>query len=166
MSTATAAFTESKVAADVGSMRRSLKARTRKFKSGSLYNVLPLALKNDISYGCENCKLFEGDIFVEEYLNINEAGNVDQVPSYQLKFGWDRSPDKRFCETEVIDNIHKLNEVVKNWANCFRIMMQCSMNRYILLELKFSDSIEDRRFRDLIFRIREEFEILAELMWD
>lgn len=162
MSTASAAFTEGNVVAGVDSMKRSLRARTRKFKSGSLYNVVPLALKN----GCENCKLFEGDVFVEEFLNINESGNVDHVPSYQLKFGWDRKRDNYFCETEVIDNIHKLNEVVKNWADCFRIMMQCSMNRYILLELKFSDSIEDRRFRDLIFRIREEFEILAELMWD
>ena len=44
--------------------------------------------------------------------------------------------------------------------------MQCSKNRYVLLELKFVDSGEDRRFKDLIFRMSDEFEILAELMWD
>lgn len=164
MSTATASITDCTSSPTISTSKRTVKARTRQFTSAFLYNVPPSALTSEKSSSIKQCKLFQGTVFVEELLNVNEMGNVDHVPSYQFRFGWE--PDKLFCETEIVDNIHKMNEVVKTWGKRFRIMMQCSMNRYVLLELKFRDSNEDRGFRDLICRINDEFEILAELMWD
>lgn len=166
MSTATAAITDCTLTSTVSKSKKTVKAHTRQFASAYLYNVLPSDLTSDRVSNSKPCKLFQGEVFVEELLNVNEMGNVDHVPSYQFKFGWIGHLDKLFCETEIIDNIHKMNEVIKTWANSFRIMMQCSGNRYILLELKFKDSNEDRGFRDLFCRISDEFEILAELMWD
>lgn len=164
MSTITASLTECTSPPVISKTKRTVKARTREFSSASLYNVLPSTLTSEKASNSRQCKLFQGTVFVEELLNVNEMGDVDHVPSYQLKFGWDLN--KLFCETEIVDNIHKMNEVVKTWGKRFRVMMQCSMNRYVLLELKFRDFDEERGFRDLICRINDEFEILAELMWD
>lgn len=166
MSTITAAITDCTLTTTVSKSKRTVKAHTRQFSSAYLYNVLPSDLTSDRVSNLRPCKLFHGDVFVEELLNVNEMGNVDHVPSYQFKFGWSNHLDKLFCETEIIDNIHKMNEVIKTWGNSFRIIMQCSQNRYVLLELKIKDSNEDRGFRDLVCRISDEFEILAELMWD
>ncbi|QLL34869.1 hypothetical protein HG536_0H02440 [Torulaspora globosa] len=164
MSTVTASITDCGGSSATSKSKRTVKARTRQFTSAFLYNVPPSALTGEKSNNCKQCKLFQGTVFVEELLNVNEVGSVDHVPSYQFRFGW--RPDKLFCETEIIDNIHKMNEVIKTWGDCFRVMMQCSMNRYVLLELKFRDFDQERGFRDLVCRINDEFEILAELMWD
>lgn len=166
MSTVTAAISDCTLTTAISKSKRAVKAHTRQFKSAFLYNVLPSDLTNDRVSKMKPCKLFQGDVFVEELLNVNEMGDVDHVPSYQFKFGWANHPDKLFCETEIIDNIHKLDEVIKSWGSSFRIMMRCSQNRYVLLELRIKDSGEERGFRDLVCRISDEFEILAELMWD
>lgn len=163
MSTVTASITDLGGSSTTSKSKRTVKARTRQFTGVVLYNVPPSALTGEKS-SSKQCKLFQGSVFVEELLNVNEVGSVDPVPSYQFRFGW--RPDKLFCETEIIDNIHKMNEVIKTWGDSFRVMMQCSMNRYVLLELKFRDFDQERGFRDLVCRMNDEFEILAELMWD
>ncbi|QLQ81986.1 hypothetical protein HG537_0G02400 [Torulaspora globosa] len=160
MSTVTASITDCEGSSATNNSKRIVRAR-RQFTSAILYNVPPSALTDE---KCKQCQLFQGLVFVEELLNVNEVGSIDQVPSYQFKFGW--RPEKLFCETEIIDNIHKMNEVIKTWGDSFRVMMQCSMNRYVLLELKFMDFDQERGFRDLVCRVNDEFEILAELMWD
>ncbi|QLG74068.1 hypothetical protein HG535_0F05800 [Zygotorulaspora mrakii] len=165
MSTATLSLLDEESFSGLNPKSRTIKARTHIFRNAVLFNVLPSNVISDTS-SCEYCRLFSGEVYVEEFLNIHESGSVDQVPSYKLRFGWKYSSNEFFCQTEKIDNIHKLNEVITKWSVWHRIMMQCSGNRYVLLELQFDDMEEDRRFRDLVFRISDEFEILAELMWD
>lgn len=141
-------------------------ARSNRYHECSLYNVLPSDLTNESAFAGERCKLFTGDVVLEEYIM-----NGSSVPRYMLKFEWNkrtrRSKRDVFCQTELIDNVHKWNETITEWSSeRFRIMMQCSDDRYVLLELQICDTIEDRKFRDILCRISEEFEIWAEVMGD
>ncbi|AQZ11924.1 (ZYRO0A11770g) [Zygosaccharomyces parabailii] len=141
-------------------------ARSTLFHQGVLYNVLPSDLTNERAFAGQRCKLFRGDVVLEEYMNMSESSIMANVPKYVLKFQWCRGSRKTFCKTGVVDNVHKWNETIGEWADRYRVMMQCSENRYVLLELRFIDGVEDRRFRDVLCRISEEFEILAEMMGD
>ena len=95
MSTATITLLNQDSVQGVNPKKRMMKARTHRFQSGTLYNVLPSNITSDTSI-CERCQLFSGDVYVEEFLHIHENGSVDQVPSYKLRFGWEHIADKFF----------------------------------------------------------------------
>lgn len=138
-----------------------LLARSSRYKKCALFNVVPSDLTNESAFAGERCRLFYGDVVLEEYIE-----NGSSIPRYMIKFEWGRK-NKVFCQTEIMDNVHKWNETISEWSvEKFRIMMQCSEERYILLELEICDINEDRKFRDILCRISEEFEILAEIMGD
>lgn len=140
-------------------------ARSSRYHKCALFNVLPSDLTNESAFAGEKCRLFYGDVVLDEYIE-----NGSSVPRYMLKFEWDRGGSRRrnmFCQTEIMDNVHKWNETISEWSSerC-RIMMQCSDDRYILLELQICETNEERKFRDMLCRISEEFEIWAEIMGD
>lgn len=141
-------------------------ARSTMFHNGVLYNVLPSDLTSESAFAAQRCKLFRGNVVLEEYLNMTASSSMRNVPRYVLKFQWCQNSSKTFCRTGVVDNVHKWTETIGEWVDRYRVMMQCSENRYVLLELRFTESVEDRRFRDVVCRISEEFEILAEMMGD
>ncbi|GAV46917.1 hypothetical protein ZYGR_0A05150 [Zygosaccharomyces rouxii] len=140
-------------------------ARSSRYHKCALFNVLPSDLTNESAFAGEKCRLFYGDVVLDEYIE-----NGSSISRYILKFEWNRGGSRRrnvFCHTEVMDNVHKWNETITEWSSeRFRIMMQCSDDRYILLELQICETSEDRKFRDVLCSISEEFEIWAELMDD
>ncbi|SCU77586.1 LADA_0A01200g1_1 [Lachancea dasiensis] len=137
--------------------------RKQLFGSLGLYNVVP----RNLSGGWEpQVRLFEGQMCVCELMSKN-----DDLPWYRLVFEWKdhegvvtSSEARFFCQTIIMKGTQHLVETVYNNGEYYEILMECSNGNMVTLELRISDPREDQKFRDLLFRIREEYEMIDEMM--
>lgn len=140
-----------------------LVCRKQLFGTASLHNIVP----SELSHGWEpQVELFEGLICVCELMSKN-----DDIPWYRIVFEWqDGGGEKRqgqvkfFGQTAIMKGTIDLNKTVKNREEWFEILMECSDQRSVALELRIKDIREDQNFRDLLFRIREEYEMIDEMI--
>lgn len=143
-------------------MSLSIVSLKKVFHTASLYNVLPPS--SSLSWEPQ-CKLFEGQLSLEELItcgNSTPSRSDDDMPHYQLNFQWNES-EAKFCNTQVIKSLGQLNETIEKKDRWFRITMSCCGCK-VPLELRIENAIEDQRFRDMLFRIREEYEMIDEMI--
>ncbi|SCV04796.1 LAMI_0H19240g1_1 [Lachancea mirantina] len=138
-------------------MSGGIVSRNQTFQPVSLYNALPPT--SSLAWEPQ-CKLFDGLMCVSEILSKS-----DEMPWYQLKFKWDEglSSDFLFSSTDIIKNTAQFEETITKREQWYKVKMKCSKRRYVALELRIDDATEEQRFKDLLFRIREEYEMIDEL---
>ncbi|SCV06192.1 LANO_0H24124g1_1 [Lachancea nothofagi CBS 11611] len=134
--------------------------RKQTFGSLGLHNILP----RSSSGGWEpQVKVFDGRMCVCELMS-----KIDDLPWYRIVFEWtnDDAGDKQrfFSHTMIMKGTRDLNKTVQTCGEYFEVLMECSNEKWVALELRIADMREDQKFRDLLFRIREEYEMIDELM--
>ncbi|CUS24821.1 LAQU0S20e00628g1_1 [Lachancea quebecensis] len=140
-----------------------LVCRKQFFGTASLHNIVP----SELSHGWEpQVEIFEGLICVCELMSKS-----DDIPWYRIVFEWKgndverpQGKDTFFGQTAIMKGTSDLNKTVKNREEWFEVLMECPEQRLVALELRIKDIREDQNFRDLLFRIREEYEMIDEMM--
>ncbi|SCU85380.1 LAME_0D01134g1_1 [Lachancea meyersii CBS 8951] len=133
------------------------------FNTSELYNVLPRGYSN----GWEpQVRLFEGCMRVCELMS-----KTDDLPWYRIVFAWgdgketDTNDDKRFfTQTVIMRGTRDLNKTIQSTGEFFEILVKCTDDTLVALELRIRDPQEEQNFRDLLFRIREEYEMIDEML--
>ncbi|SCW02207.1 LAFE_0F01332g1_1 [Lachancea fermentati] len=133
-------------------------SRKQLFDTVMLYNVLPPS--SSLTWEPQ-CRLFQGKMCVSELIN-----KKDDMPWYQIKFDWDADDEEKsfFCQTGVIKCTKNFNATIEKREEWFKIMMECSNGKHIPLELRIRSPIEEQMFNDLLFRIREEYEMIDDML--
>ncbi|SCU85552.1 LAFA_0D16336g1_1 [Lachancea sp. 'fantastica'] len=135
------------------------------FITSALYNVLP----RGASKGWEpQVRIFEGSTRVCELMS-----KTDDLPWYRIVFEWvddgdvATATDKRFfTQTVIMKGTRDLNRTIQSSGEFYEVLVQCENNTLVALELRITDPQEDQNFRDLLFRIREEYEMIDEMLGD
>ncbi|CEP60741.1 uncharacterized protein LALA0_S01e17898g [Lachancea lanzarotensis] len=134
------------------------------FTTSALYNVLP----RGVSKGWEpQVRIFEGSTRVCELMS-----KTDDLPWYRVVFEWvdggdvATTTDKRFfAQTVMMKGTRDLNKTIQSSGEFFEVLVQSSNDgTLVALELRITDPQEDQNFRDLLFRIREEYEMIDEML--
>lgn len=131
--------------------------------SAILYNVIPPYLQDFDEYATERHILFQGNVLIQELLSHTNGSNAS-MPKYQLRFAWKGHKDKLFSITDIITDYNKMQDTIIHKSKCFDIKMKC-LDLYVLLELRFQSEVQERNFKDVLFRINEEYEILSDMPW-
>ncbi|CCE64970.1 hypothetical protein TPHA_0J01490 [Tetrapisispora phaffii CBS 4417] len=142
------------------------------FTGCELYNVLPFpSAVTQRPEDIGSVRLFAGDLYLQELFETSNE-NRDMTHKFQLNFIWNKSDCAlmnqdvlTFCSTDIISDYESMAKNIVAKRSFYQIRMNCDLNVKILLELRFIDVAEMRKFRDVIFRINEEFEILADMEW-
>lgn len=139
--------------------------RKQFFGSVYLYNIVPAGLSKEWE---PQVQLFEGRLCVCELMS-----KTDDMPWYQFKFDWEdrgiarqQEQNHFFGQTTLIKGTKDLNETVHSREEWYGVLMEYVGHQRLALELRIKDPREDQAFRDLLFRIQEEYEMIDEMMED
>ncbi|AMD21052.1 HEL229Cp [Eremothecium sinecaudum] len=108
-------------------------------------------------------RIWRGNLVVEELM---KRGVNDLIPRYVLRFESYGNKQFTFCTTVVMSSLKDFEFVIRKVMDCrFYICVYCNcMN--IVLELRILNGLEEQKFRDIWYRMRDEFEMMDERFKD
>lgn len=152
------------------------------FTNTSLFTVPP-PLKDDTVFTERPIiqEIFNGALIVKEFLSSpsNSAESADDEISYSMamprsslifEFVYDLDGNNpiEFCQSNVIDNLHKFQEFIGDSKaggfSSYSIMVEI-MNMRIPLTLEINDEVDYRKFKDLLVRLKDEFELIEDMYY-
>ncbi|GMM41491.1 hypothetical protein FOG51_02927 [Hanseniaspora uvarum] len=152
------------------------------FKDTSLFTVPP-PLKDDTILTERPIiqEIFNGTLVIKEFLTspTSTNDNADDELNYSMamprssllfEFVYDFNSDSpiEFCNSNVIDNLHKFREFIRESEGeaslSYDIMVEI-MNMRIPLTLKINDELDNRKVKDLLVRLKDEFELIEDMYY-
>ncbi|KAL6931821.1 uncharacterized protein HGUI_02066 [Hanseniaspora guilliermondii] len=152
------------------------------FKDTSLFTVPP-PLKDDNILNERPIiqEIFNGALIVKEFLSSpgTSTASVDDEINYSMtmprssllfEFVYDLDSNNpiEFCHSNVIDNLHKFQEFIGDSDvgshSTYSIMVEI-MNMRIPLTLNINNDIDNRKFKDLLVRLKDEFELIEDMYY-
>lgn len=152
------------------------------FNNTSLFTVPP-PLKDDTVLTERPIiqEIFNGALIVKEFLSSpgNSTASADDEINYSMtmprsslifEFVYDLDTDSpiEFCQSNVIDNLHKFQEFIGDseagGSASYSIMVEI-MNMRIPLTLEINNELDNRKFKDLLVRLKDEFELIEDMYY-
>ena len=149
------------------------------FKDTTLFTVPP-PLKDDTILNERPAiqEIFNGTLIIKEFLTTpsNNDTEDDEInysmprSSLLFEFVYDFNSDNaiEFCHSQVVDNLHKFQEFIRESEGGNRLsygIMVEIMNMRIPLTLKINDELDNRKLKDLLVRLKDEFELIEDMYY-
>ncbi|AET39121.1 uncharacterized protein Ecym_4039 [Eremothecium cymbalariae DBVPG len=138
-------------------MERYIVTHRRDVNTCVLYNVLPETKTSDQE---SQHKLWLGKTVFEELMPVDAN---DWVPRYILRFEDMNTSDLVFCKTQVVACMQDFERVIQRQLNGFFYLIVQAAGLDVVLELRILDAIDEQRFRDMWYRMRDEYEMMEEM---
>lgn len=119
-------------------------------------------------------EIFNGSLVLKEFLTTAQSDlGSSSLPRSSLLFQFvydDSSEEVIFCNSNVLDNLHKFQEFIKESSNntsdnCSYDIIVEVLKMRIPLQLKLKSTKDAVVFEDLLVRFKDEFELIEDMYY-